>query len=171
MKIAVTGAHRVGKTTLAEKLSGVLEHYVYYQEPYYDLEERGYVFAETPTIDDFLTQLERSQKLLATKDKDVVFDRCPLDLLAYIGALNGGDQVRNLYDRVQHSLAVIDLLVWVPIETPDLIGCPNNEFPALRQDVNAILEEWLDDIDVPKITVKGSLPEREKQVLSKMKLL
>jgi len=60
MKIAITGAHRVGKTTLAEKLHENLANYDFRMEPYYELEESGYEFSEIPDIDDFIKQLEYS---------------------------------------------------------------------------------------------------------------
>ena len=44
MKIALTGAHCVGKTTLAEKLQASLRDYLFIPEPYVELEERGYDF-------------------------------------------------------------------------------------------------------------------------------
>lgn len=62
MRIAITGAHRVGKTTLAEKLQIALPGYTYVQEPYYHLEERGHAFSNMPCADDFVVQLEHSLK-------------------------------------------------------------------------------------------------------------
>ena len=62
MKIAIAGAHRVGKTTLAEKLLGYFSDYELRPEPYYELEEMGHIFSETPTTDDFMEQLEYSIK-------------------------------------------------------------------------------------------------------------
>lgn len=50
MKLAVTGAHRAGKTTLVEKLQESHPDYKYYPEPYYALEETGYIFSEIPTV-------------------------------------------------------------------------------------------------------------------------
>ena len=52
MKIAITGTHRVGKTTLAEKLYEFFPDYEHYSELYFQLEEAGNIFPEIPTIDD-----------------------------------------------------------------------------------------------------------------------
>lgn len=52
MKIAILGAHLVGKTTLAEKLHEYLPDYEFYSEPYFELQEMGYAFSEVPTADD-----------------------------------------------------------------------------------------------------------------------
>ncbi|WP_294680261.1 hypothetical protein [uncultured Fluviicola sp.] len=69
------------------------------------------------------------------------------------------------YLKVKEAMDEIDLLVFVPIENPDKTGCPESEFPQLRRQVNDLLEEWLDAFDVDTITVSGTLPEREKQVI------
>jgi uridine kinase len=50
MKIAISGAHRTGKTTLVEELSRALPAYGVVDEPYYLLEEEGHEFAEMPSL-------------------------------------------------------------------------------------------------------------------------
>ena len=84
MRIAISGSHLVGKTTLAEALVEALPRYELVPEPYYLLEEDGYEFAESPSIEDFERQLERSFQCIQDSGADVVFDRCPLDILGYL---------------------------------------------------------------------------------------
>src|SRR6185369_13261844 len=60
MKIAVSGAHRTGKTTLVEELCRALPAYIAVDEPYHLLEEEGHEFAEMPSLEDFELLLERS---------------------------------------------------------------------------------------------------------------
>lgn len=171
MRIAITGSHSVGKTTLAERLQQTLgNHYVYLQEPYYELEEKGYLFSATPDADDFVAQLKYSLKLLATEEENAIFDRCPVDLLAYIQALDPA-LVARLYDSVEEAMATIDLLVYVSIERPDRIECAVHEFPELRESVNEILNEWITDFDLPILEVTGTLAEREKKVLQRLEVI
>lgn len=165
MKIALTGAHRVGKTTLAEKLQAFLPDYILVQEPYVELEEKGYSFSETPELEDFSTQLEYAIERIGLDEPDVIFDRCPLDLLAYIFVVGGAKASQHFYTKVMEAMSEIDLLVFVPIENPDRIGCPESEFPELRKQVNELLEEWMDDFDIETIVVKGSIMERIKQIV------
>ncbi len=165
MKIAITGAHLVGKTTLAEKLHESLRDYIHMPEPYLELEEKGYLFSEMPTVEDFSIQLDHAIENSSIDEPDVIFDRCPLDLLAYVYVIGGSEASKNFYMKVREAMTEIDLFVLVPIETPDLIGCPENEFPDLRKKVNDLLEEWMEDFDVETITVTGTLAERENQVL------
>src|SRR5207247_11249902 len=81
LRIAVSGAHRTGKTTLVEELVRLLPTYTAIAEPYYFLEEEGHEFAEMPSLEDFELQLERSMKLLAEDGEDLIFDRCPASIL------------------------------------------------------------------------------------------
>lgn len=168
MKIAIAGAHSVGKTTLAEKL---LEHFNNFElrpEPYYELEELGHVFSETPTTDDFIEQLEYSIKQIAMSDDNVIFDRCPIDLLAYIQAIGELENIELYYHKVKSAINKIDLLVFVPIEKPDLISCQENELPELRHQVNEVLKEWIRDFDIEAIEVTGTLAARMNQVIKKV---
>lgn len=165
MKIAVTGTHRAGKTTLAEKLQASLNGYFYQQEPYFELEEKGYIFSETPGFDDFYAQLTYSVKQLLVKEPNIIFDRCPLDFLAYIQAVSGPEAAQQLYPEIQYAMESIDLLVFVPVENPDLISCSEHDFPELREGVNELLHTWVTDLDMAVIQVTGTAAEREDQVI------
>ncbi|UUC47284.1 AAA family ATPase [Flavobacterium cerinum] len=167
MRIAIIGAHRVGKTTLAEKLCEHLPGYKLYREPYYELEDTGYLFSESPDIDDFITQFDFSVKQIPESEDDVIFDRCPIDLLAYIHAMDKNKNIQHYYKKVQELSSEIDLLVFVPIENPDRIGCEKSDLPKLRYKVNEILSEWIWDFDIMTIEVNGTLPSRIRQLLSK----
>lgn len=81
MRIAISGSHLVGKTTLAEALADALPDHQLVPEPYHLLEEEGYEFGEMPSIEDFELQLERSFHCLQESGPAVVFDRCPLDMI------------------------------------------------------------------------------------------
>ncbi|RXK85753.1 AAA family ATPase [Filimonas effusa] len=168
MKIAIAGAHRVGKTTLAEALAAALPSYTLYMEPYYALEESGYAFSDEPNTDDFIKQFQYSAKQISKAGTDAIFDRCPIDILAYIHAIDDTQNIQSLFNTAQQIIAGIDLLVFVPIETPDIIACVQSDFPALRTKVNDILYEWLDDFDVKTIEISGALQDRKEQVLKQL---
>lgn len=165
MKIALTGAHKVGKTTLAEKLRESLPDYLFVPEPYVELEEQGFAFPEMPELEDFSVQLEHAIKQIGMDEPDVIFDRSPLDLLAYVYASGGAKASQKFYSKVQEAMEEIDLLIFVPLENPDIIDCPESELPLLRKQVNELLEEWIDGFDIETIAVRGTLAARERQVL------
>ena len=168
MKIAITGAHRVGKTTLAEKLHESLPDYDCRPEPYYELEETGHMFSEKPNVDDYLEQFEYSLHQISKSGKNVIFDRCPVDILAYIQAINDSENIQALYHRVQNVIREIDIIVFVPIEDPDLISCPESDFPELRSRVNEILNEWIGNFGIETIVVNGTLSARRDQIINKI---
>jgi hypothetical protein len=168
MKIALTGAHCVGKTALAEKLQITLPDYLLIPEPYVELEEKGHAFSETPGAEDFSVQLEYAIERICIDEPDVIFDRSPLDLLAYLYITGGAKASQNFYMKVREAMTEIDLLVFVPVEDPDLVSCPENEFPELREQVNQLLHEWISDFDLETVDVHGTLAKREEQIIRKI---
>src|SRR5687768_1600059 len=87
MRIAVSGTHRTGKSSLLDELHDRLPNYRLVNEPYHLLEEEGFEFASPPSLEDFVEQLRRSVDLLVDVDasgQNVLFDRCPIDFLGYL---------------------------------------------------------------------------------------
>ncbi|MCD0457523.1 ATP-binding protein [Chryseobacterium sp. LC2016-27] len=168
MRIAFTGSHRVGKTTLADEIAESLPDHEFIIEPYLQLEEEGYLFSEIPTLEDYVEQFNFSVELLQNSDDKVIFDRCPLDLLAYIYAVGKKKNISALYEEMTTAIDEIDLLVFVPIEKVDVIFCQGSDLPNLRQEVNDILEEWIGDFSNEILEVSGTLEDRKKQVLDKL---
>lgn len=168
MRIAFTGAHRVGKTTLAEEIASILRGYYLTKEPYLELETAGYLFSEVPTPDDYIEQFRYALRQIAESGDDVIFDRCPLDLLAYIHATSRSKNIQMLYKAMVEAMSQIDVLVFVPIETPDLIACHESDLPALRDEVNELVQDWMENLNIETIVVNGSLANRKKQVLDRI---
>jgi len=170
MKIAVCGAHKVGKTTLIEKLHEALPGYECKLEPYYELQEEGFAFSEVPTRDDYVAMLEFSIEQIVSSGDNIIYDRCPVDLLAYAQAVNDNRNfdIHSLYSQVQDVMNEIDLLVFVPVEKNDLIDCLESELPDLRKEVNDILSGWVNDLNTNLIEVHGSVEERCNLVLEKI---
>jgi deoxyadenosine/deoxycytidine kinase len=168
MKIAITGAHCVGKTTLAEKLQEHITDYELKAEPYYELAELGYSFSEIPNVYDFIEQLEYSIKQISKSGDNVIFDRCPVDFLAYIKAIDESRDIQLVFNNVERIMSKIDLLVFVPIDEPDLIICGKTHLPELRSRVNEILNDWKMDFGIETVVVNGTLLNRRDQILSKL---
>jgi len=168
MRIALFGAHRVGKTTLAEELLENLPEYTLETEPYYQLELSGYEFSENPTAEDFIEQFNYSAKLVSKSEDNVIFDRCVIDILAYLHILDPGRNIQLQFETIQTIIAGIDLFVFVPIEKPDLIPGHQADLPKLRGLVNDLLHDWIDDFGIEVIKVSGTLSNRRDQVLAKI---
>ncbi len=174
MRVAFSGAHRTGKTTLVEAIANLVAGYHVVDEPYRVLEEAGYDFADPPSVEDFEQQLRTSIALLADARTDVLFDRCPLDLVGYLQALDDDFELDDWLDDLRDAMARLDLVVVVPIETPDRIAVPDHEDRRLRRRVDERLQRLaLDDpfgFEVATLEVSGSLAERVEQVARAMRI-
>lgn len=169
MRIAVSGAHRVGKSTLIEALSSELASYRVVDEPYWILEEEGHDFSDPPTIEDFEAQLRRSFALIADAPANAVFDRCPLDFVAYLRALDDEYELEPWLDALRDAIEKIDVVAFVAIESPDRIVVSTSEDRRLRARVDEQLRSiMLDDVlglDIDAIEVVGAVEQRAREVL------
>ncbi|HEX3531628.1 MAG TPA: AAA family ATPase [Thermoanaerobaculia bacterium] len=177
MRIAVSGAHRTGKTTLVEELCRALPTHTAVDEPYHLLEEEGHEFAAMPCLEDFELQLARSIESIVEDedDEDRIFDRCPADILAYLITHrdSGGFDVERWLPRVRRAMERLDLIVFVPIEQPDRVTVSEADDATLRRVVDEELREivledrW--EFGVETLEVTGTPRERVRQVLARIR--
>jgi hypothetical protein len=174
MRLAISGAHRTGKTTLMEELAPMLPSHVAVDEPYHQLEEEGHEFAAMPSVEDFELQLQRSLACLASDEDDQIFDRCPADFLAYLLAHEDADgyDVDDWLPRVRSAMQRLDLIVYVPIESPDRVAGSGRDEDGLRVRVDEQLRDILIgdrwDIGAQVIEVSGPVRERVRQVMAQV---
>jgi|SRR5262245_30608217 len=172
MRIAVSGTHCTGKTTLVEELQRALPTYEAVDEPYYLLEEEGHEFAEMPSIEDFELQLDRSIKCITDSERDSIFDRCPADFLAYLLTYPESEwfDADHWLPRVLRAMERLDLIIFVPVEDPDRMIVAESENTDLRGRVDRELREiLLEDrwgVGVEVMEVTGTVRERVRQVLA-----
>ena len=175
MRIAVSGTHFSGKSTLVEELSAALPEYSTVDEPYSLLEEEGHAFADPPSLEDFELQLERSITCLASAERNVLFDRCPVDFLGYLLTHPDADafEIEAWLPRIRAALQTLDLIVFVPVEGRDRIALPRSQDASFRARVderlNDILAEDSLDLDVEVLQVEGPVPKRLRQVLTRLR--
>lgn len=175
MRIAISGTHHSGKSTLVEEVAAVLPGYLTVEEPYYLLAEEGHEFAEMPSIEDFELQLERSIQCLSGSEPDVIFDRCPIDMLGYLLAHldTEGSHLEKWLPRVQAAIDTLDLIVFLPVEARDRIALPPSVDAGFRLDVDRTLKEiFLEDsldLEMDVVEVTGALQERVRQVMSHLR--
>ncbi len=176
MRIAVSGTHRAGKSTLVEDLAEQLHGYRVVDEPYHLLEEEGFEFSDPPALEDWVEQLRRSlEELEDDGSPNLLLDRCPVDLLAYALAHEDRDALDfdEWLPRVRASVRTLDLVVFVPLEHPDRIPVGPGEDPELRVAVDrklaeVLLEDSL-DLDLEVVSVEGTRKERVAQVLRRIR--
>lgn len=175
MRIAISGTHFSGKSTLVEELSRLLPKYLTVEEPYHLLVDEGHDFPELPSVEDFELQLKRSIACLEEDEPDVLFDRCPADLLAYLLTHEEGDafDLERWLPRVQAAVETLDLIVFLPVEERDRIPLPASEDAEFRmlvdEKLREILLENVFDFDVDVLGVKGALQERARRVMAHLR--
>jgi len=172
MRIAISGSHRTGKSTLLEELSERLRLYSTVEEPYFLLEEEGYSFATPPTLEDYEAQLERSLECMKLPGRDILFDRCPVDFLGYAMSHENASMfdIEEWLPRVRSAVRTLQLVVFVPLNQG--VGKRIHEERRWRLAVDERLQEILVEnalgIGVEVLEVRGSLEERIRQVLDRV---
>ena len=161
MRIAVSGSHCTGKSTLIDEFLLAHPDFIHEPEPYTVLvEERGEEFSAEPCAEDFLRQLEFNVDRLKQHNRGtrVIYERCPIDFLAYIECLTHNDT--DLVSRVSEAIQLLDLIVYLPIENS--IEVDEDEFPKLRKAVDRRLSVIYreDEFGVSVIEATGPLEKR-----------
>ena len=179
MRVGISGTHGTGKTTLAGALGRRLPGHVLADEPYYLLADEGYEFGFPPSPEDYRALLARSVQSLRAPHPAIVFDRTPLDYLAYLTAIGadpaaiGADPAGQATGAaLQLAFASLDLLVITMITAETEHVLPPAELPGLRSQMNdALLDLVHDDPldawpDLPILELDGPLDARLPAVLA-----
>lgn len=174
VRIAISGTHCSGKTTLAEDFIAAHRDYLHEPEPYEWMGDiYGEALAAEPTADDFWRQMELSVERLGTYGPGarVVAERSPVDFLAYLLALNdlgraGRDceLVASAAELAGAGMANVDLLVVLPLNGRDGIAVPEEEDAALRDAMN---DRLVDIVTADEYALFGSGSPRVIEVQGK----
>lgn len=173
MRIAVTGTHGSGKTTLIDDFIAAYPDYEHEQEPYWALAQQGTPFADGATPADLEEQLDQSCAMIlaSAASPDIVYDRCPFDFIAYLEVLAAQEGFEwtpsgKQLGRIEKALGSLGLVIFLPLSRPDEIGA-TIEFPRLRSKVDARLKAIIRDDELglleggPKVLeLRGTRTER-----------
>lgn len=182
MRIAVTGTHGVGKTTLVEDVADAANQFDAIPKPFIIFQNDA-AFVNGPNTDDLEEQLDQSCTLIleSAVERDLVFDRCPLDFLAYLDVVSVAEGSEwtpspKQLARIERALEALSLIVFVPLLDDDEIA-ESIEYPELRKHVDERLKAMLreDEMgllegDLPLLEVFGRRQERVAMVLSGMRI-
>jgi hypothetical protein len=173
MRVGISGTHGTGKTTLAEALCARLPGHIAVDEPYYLLADEGYEFGVPPSPEDYRAMLAYSVRSMTQPGSDaVIFDRTPLDYLAYLAAVGADPAEQAGPAGLRTAFARLDLLVITPITPETERMLPPPELPLLRAQVNdALLDLVYDDPlsawdGIPVLELSGPLDGRLDAVLA-----
>ena len=173
MRVGISGTHGTGKTTLAEALCARLPGHLLADEPYYLLEEEGYEFGFPPSLEDYRALLACSVRSMSSpQPSGIVFDRTPLDYLAYLATIGAVPDDEVGAAALQQAFARLDLLVITLITPLTEQVLPAAEMPGLRSQMNEALLELVHDDpmnaweDIPVLELDGPLDGRLGAVLA-----
>jgi hypothetical protein len=129
MRIAVSGTHGIGKSTLIDEFLRAHPEFVHEPEPYTVLvEDYGEEFSAEPCFEDFRRQLEFNIDRLRkhASGEKVIYERCPIDFIAYMDVLDPNNTAPPLEPLSKY----LDLIVYLPIEADDV---SDGEYPNCEE--------------------------------------
>jgi hypothetical protein len=142
MRIAVSGTHFMGKSTLIEDFIKRHPDYKTEVESYYKLhDELEMELSLEPTLESLVEQLDCSIAQLNehTHDGAIIFDRCPVDYIAYALCIAAQDsidihdtEIAERFSEVKAALNHLDLIVFLPMTKEHHIEY-TEENPAYRK--------------------------------------
>lgn len=172
MRLAFSGAHCTGKSSLIDELLRRLPGYAAFDEPYASMEEEGYDFCHPPSLEDFEAQLERSMGILQATNTDALFDRCPVDFIGYLMCHEDAAHsvVHEWLPHIRAALASLDRVVYVPIEARDrILFSASDDGQGERSSVDETLRELLLgdplDLSLRVLCVEGDVQARAQAVI------
>ncbi|MCF6807157.1 ATP-binding protein [Thiotrichales bacterium 19S9-12] len=183
MRIAVSGTHFMGKTTLIDDFIHKYPDYIFDEEPYYQLiEEEDVDTSVGLSFDQALAQLQFSIEQLDTREEEnIIFDRCPVDFIAYAMCALKHDgidieetEISDLFEEIRESLATLDLIFFIPMTNEHQIEY-TEENPEYREAIDYYFKQiYRDDqyhlfpnYNQPKIIeIYGSQVERMRKIES-----
>ena len=151
MRVCVTGADGLGKTTL---INQIVENWPVYKSPGYtfhdsikDLRDGKFTKHKQKNI---INNMFDTYKQYGKKDS-VIYDRGPIDCLAYtLYGLNDSSSdideqfIDWISDQVKNALRMIDLILFVPITKSDPLDLEQN---ALDKENDYVTVDFIQSID------------------------
>lgn len=153
MRIVVSGTHASGKSTLIADFALRHPEFAVLPDPFELVDEMW----DSPNAASFAAQLRISADRLDPLEspENLIAERGPIDFLAYLLALEeltGASDSRQLLERAteitREALRHVDLLVVLPLTAIDPIEAGIDEHLELRDTMNGILLDLLDDSDL-----------------------
>ena len=156
MRIAIFGSHSLGKSTFVHDWCTATPPYIHEEEPYRALREWYEIeFRQKSTRFHNGIQLYYNVSRVmryARKTNDVIFDRAPVDYLAYSqytanhGTTDIDDAfVESMVPAVREALERIDILIFLPITDKWQVAMEDDGIRPVdhpyREEVDAVFKE------------------------------
>lgn len=155
MRIAVSGTHFIGKSTLIEDFVNAHPEYNTEIEPYYHTDDQEMDLSLEPTIESLIEQLDYSIEQLnrCANKTNIIFDRCPIDFIAYAlctlkkdGIDIHDSEISERFPQIKEALKHLDFIVFLPITKEHRMEY-TEENPTYRQAADRSFKKiYRDDI-------------------------
>ena len=169
MKIAFTGTHSTGKTTLLNELKKVhnFEGFTFVEEITRTLKKQGYVINEMGG--DETQQMVMDSHIKAINFENSILDRCALDGIVYTHYLFNNNQVSDevFQSAFQTFLKLIwkyDIILHLKPEfdiVEDGVRSSNKEF---QNEIDVLFDKYIDLFNIKTYRLSGSVEERLEQI-------
>lgn len=175
MYIVLTGAHGVGKSTLAEHLVSELGHAskaVLVPETARELVRQGFRVNAEMTEEGFISYIQMYLRAVRESEADIVIsDRSLFDLYLYTHRSNG--LIRRAYiDMLQELVFIearlVDFYVYLPIEFPMAVDAVRPPDAAYQTQVDRHAADLLRHFGMRTVVARGSLSERCRTVVERL---
>ena len=178
MRVAVSGSHGTGKSTLIAAFSAQRPHYVCEPEAYEVLaDDISLLTPEGPDAEGLADLLEHTAAAVANHrlGASVIFERSPVDYLAYLAATRAiPPSERVAFERahiptVRNSVRELDLIALLPVSGEGPIASRPGEDERFRERVDDQLRRALIDDeydlfggpDTPVVLELSPFPDRQ----------
>lgn len=169
MRIVVSGTHASGKSTLVSDFALLHPSYTVLPDPFELIEDDEDPAGHQSLVRQLVVSAERLHGWRA--GDDVIAERGPIDLLAYLGALTAlgrgsldPDLLERLRTTTTAAMCHVDVLALLPLDPGAGIWVDDEEDPDLREAMDSRLLRLAEDPDlVPDSAVVVELtgsPER-----------
>jgi len=170
MRIVLSGSHAVGKTSLLNLLD-IPGHKKIPEMP----RQVIYEWQQLPhemTPERFLEfQLELSKRqAVAERGGNFVADRGLYDFMAYVRDLSDENIVQETNEHILQLIDGYDYIFYIPIEFQLAIDDVRKNSAEYQKEIDRRLLQIYQDLNVPYITISGSIEDRLAQIYRVIKL-
>jgi nicotinamide riboside kinase len=165
MKIAIAGAHGVGKTTFAKALAEKLGFNYIYDIVREEAVKKGFVINENTPSEVQTWLISRQWELEKNTPQGWVADKSLLDYFVYGNIILKDQNVKRVIRDIVQRNSDYDFVFYLPIEFPmDRDGVRSPDL-AFQKKVDHLYKECLKEFKINYIALSGSNKERVEQAI------
>lgn len=161
MKIAIVGAHGVGKTTLAKELASVLNYQIL-PDTAREALLTGFTVNEGTPPEVQLWILSKQVEYEMKLQNDFIADKTLFDNIIYSRQIFNDPHLLKVIEDIVIKIAKYDLFIYLPIEIP-LVDDGRSMDPVFQKKIDEEYLKLMKDLGIKYYEVRGSIPERVKK--------